>query len=180
MDPKTPAPDPSKKKVTFSPEERKKLFFELREQGISRHLASSRSLRIWFITYGIGAPLILISRDWIFYKVKDQGMLPWIIASFLTGLLLQIIAELTIKLRWDDFQIKISEKSLLSNSNQKLWENAWKIFHRKTPWVDFTTLFLFSLGTALFIFALTCGQPENKNTQPAHSQSVATQPVIDQ
>jgi len=51
----------------------------------------SKTLRTWFVAYGVGAPVIFISNETITSKVLSNPNSKSLIAAFLIGVLIQVI-----------------------------------------------------------------------------------------
>jgi len=51
----------------------------------------AKTLRTWFIAYGIGAPALVLSNKDLWNLVKGSGSLTWIAVLFLLGVTFQVI-----------------------------------------------------------------------------------------
>lgn len=51
----------------------------------------SRSLRTWFVAYGIGFPVLAVSNDSVSKALIGTGSAKWIVGLFICGVALQVI-----------------------------------------------------------------------------------------
>ncbi len=50
----------------------------------------ARILRTWFVAYGVGGPVLLLTNDNVSEKLESSGRAPEILYSFLIGVALQV------------------------------------------------------------------------------------------
>jgi len=51
----------------------------------------ARSLRTWFVAYGIGFPVLAVSNDAVSKALTGSGSAKWVVGLFIIGVLLQVI-----------------------------------------------------------------------------------------
>ncbi len=65
----------------------------------------AKVLRTWFVAYGIGGPVLLISNETVQTKIAHSGFAVWIVIAFLGGVVLQVGMALVIKAAlWTSWQ----------------------------------------------------------------------------
>jgi hypothetical protein len=69
-----------------------------KEIGYYKSYASfAKTLRTWFVAYGIGGPVILLTHDAAWGKLVDSGFAPYVGLLFLYGGIMQLISALLSK-----------------------------------------------------------------------------------
>src|SRR5713101_3254259 len=51
----------------------------------------AKVLRTWFVAYGIGGPVLLLSNEVVRGKIANSGMARYILGAFLLGVLSQVV-----------------------------------------------------------------------------------------
>ena len=62
-----------------------------REEYFKAYEEYSKVLRTWFVAYGIGGPLLLLTNETLAKAIKGSGQGKSLAALFLTGVALQVI-----------------------------------------------------------------------------------------
>ena len=57
----------------------------------------AKTLRTWFIAYGIGAPVLLLSQDELFKRVAETQKVEWVAGWFLVGVSAQVMQAFLFK-----------------------------------------------------------------------------------
>jgi hypothetical protein len=106
----------------------------------------ARSLRIWFLSYGIGGPVLLLTNEPARDALAASGRARFIVLCFLTGVFVQIAVAMSYKTAmWYLYRGESEAKArngFWYKFSDKLSDNYWIEFS-----LDIATLFLFSLGT---------------------------------
>lgn len=63
----------------------------LREEYLEAYGEHARTLRLWLVAYGIGAPVLLVTNDVLFLAVLQSGVARQIAFYFLAGVGLQVV-----------------------------------------------------------------------------------------
>ena len=110
------------------------------------YLEYSKTLRAWFISYGIGAPVLFMVQDGLAKKVAESENVNFIILLFLLGVSSQVFVTLLNK--WTNWVIFAHK----TKSAEKWWV---KLADSVSEWfwldlvVDIATLVMFICGTYL-------------------------------
>ena len=67
------------------------------EDHWSNYVEYNKTLRTWFVTFGIGGPVLLLLNPSLLIAVKEDGRAHWVVGLFLLGCLLQIGIAITNK-----------------------------------------------------------------------------------
>ena len=51
----------------------------------------ARTVRLWFVAYGIGVPAATISNEWLLEKLQGSGCLPSVFWCFFSGVAVQVL-----------------------------------------------------------------------------------------
>jgi hypothetical protein len=114
----------------------------------------ARSLRTWFIAYGIGAPVLFLTNKDAWQKIAASGYGQDIAYLFLGGVAVQILAAIIYKTAM--WYLYVSELDHHQASNWRYQLSDWVA---ESYWLemlfDFTTLVFFGIATfrALQLFA---------------------------
>jgi len=111
---------------------------------------TSKTLRTWLVAYGIGLPVLVLTKKEVADVVRASGDAELITFLFLSGVELQVFNLFYIKwLSWLRAELLLDE----ANSHKKLYQWADKL--HKAFWTDVVvdgwTLFAYSWGTYLVI-----------------------------
>ena len=111
----------------------------------------SKTVRTWFISYGIGAPVLFMAQEGLAKKVSESECVQTIIFMFLFGVSLQVFVTLLNK--WTNWVIYAHKAS----SPDKWWvKKADRI--SELFWldllIDIVTLFVFVTATFLTFRAI--------------------------
>lgn len=52
-----------------------------------------RTLRLWLVAYGIGGPVLFLTRDEVYQRILASGRGPTIVILFLLGTLFQVVSS---------------------------------------------------------------------------------------
>jgi len=113
----------------------------------------SRTLRAWLVAYGIGAPVLLVSQEFIAHaiiKAGAGGLITWL---FLAGVAIQVSAALL---------YKYSMAYLYFAETDSMPEGAWQVvlsaWLSRAVWIealfDLASIALFVWGTFLVVAAV--------------------------
>jgi hypothetical protein len=115
----------------------------------------SRTLRAWFVAYGIGGPVIFLTNDTVAKRVASSGHANQIIVYFLLGVALQIVLALINKwCAWYMYR-GAGDAKYQACWRYRLWafinSQSWIDF-----WIDFVSLIAFMVATwrVLHVFLL--------------------------
>jgi len=61
------------------------------------YLAFARTLRIWFVAYGIGVPVLILNQDKLLQKLLQSGHALGVARFFLAGVGVQILTAIVYK-----------------------------------------------------------------------------------
>ena len=118
------------------------------------YVGFARNLRVWFIAYGIGGPVLLLSNESAGKALFRSGLARSIAYTFLPGVALQILVALLYKSAM--WYLYLGE----SDDSRKSWR-----LYKASEWLsdsfwiellsDIATLFLFGWATLRALHALT-------------------------
>lgn len=106
----------------------------------------SKVLRTWFVAYGIGAPVLLLTNDVLSKALRASGCARFVAGSFLAGVLLQVVvASFNKASMWALYYGETQPSFKVSR-----WYRAGYWFS-EAFWIDLTvdllTMMLFGLAT---------------------------------
>ena len=116
-----------------------------------RYVEYSKTVRTWFISYGIGAPILFMAQDGLAKKVSESESVQTIISLFLLGVSLQVLVTLLNK--WTNWIICTHK----AKSPDKWWVkkadtiSGWFLLDLG---FDLATLLLFVVATYLTFTAI--------------------------
>lgn len=114
----------------------------------------SRALRTWFIAYGVGAPVIIVSSESVKAALSEIGDIKFISYLFMLGVIIQIIGAITYKTAmWYLYVGEFGEEyrdSWIYKVSDWLSESYWVEFV-----LDMVTLILFCGATLLVIESIS-------------------------
>jgi len=127
--------------------------------GVYKHYSSL--LRSWFIAYGIGGPVVLLTNERVWDAVVHSGQAQCIGCLFLFGVALQVLIAATNKfIMWGSYYGEIHEEFQCS----RLY--AVCRWLRRQFWidliVDIATMVLLFVATYLAFGVLTSGERDNQ------------------
>ena len=68
----------------------------------------ARTLRTWFVGYGVGAPALVLTQAELRQRLANAGDLPTLGAFFLSGVFLQVLLTLIYKTAmWELYMVEI-------------------------------------------------------------------------
>jgi len=106
----------------------------------------SKTLRAWFISYGIGGPVLFMAQDGLAKKVSESENVDTIVVLFLLGVSAQVFVTLLNK--WINWVIYAHRTASPDKWWVKLSDNVSEWFWLDLV-VDVATLVLFVVGTYL-------------------------------
>jgi hypothetical protein len=114
------------------------------------YAAFARTLRLWFIAYGIGGPASVLANDGMANAIKASGYGPLIAYTFFGAVGLQVLLAVVFKYSmWFQYRAEYDE------TVQKSWQHGVACWIGETYWLeaagDLITLFLFGSVTFLLI-----------------------------
>jgi hypothetical protein len=113
-----------------------------------------RSLRLWFLAYGIGAPVFLVQFPGAIDALKNAGSLRPVTGLFLAGVVVQVAAALIYKTAM--WYLYMEELRELPHDSKRVKVSSWL---SSEYWLealfDGITLFLFAVATWRVIASLT-------------------------
>lgn len=113
----------------------------------------ARTLRTWFIAYGVGAPVLFLSNDGAWKALQEAGCSREVTWRFLIGVSLQIVAAIIYKTAM--WYLYVGELEILAKST---WRYRASEFLSEAFWLeaafDLLTLFFFGSATVLVLQAL--------------------------
>lgn len=108
----------------------------------------SKTLRTWFVAYGIGGPIVLLSNNAAWGWLVKSGRVSWMGLLFLVGGVLQVIGALLNKHAMWYLYIGEDQPATKSRCSYKVWDK-----YSNQGWVDvlidIATLILFGWATWL-------------------------------
>jgi hypothetical protein len=106
----------------------------------------NKTLRTWFVTFGLGGPALFLVNDALALKLKAAGSLAPVAWCFLVGCGLQVVIALLNKnCAWHSYSAK-TEPALTKKWNYRLWLKLESWY-----WLD---LIFDVLTTCLFAYAI--------------------------
>jgi len=117
------------------------------------YLEHSKTLRTWFVAYGVGGPILFATQKALIEKFIDYGGMKRVVLLLLAGTLLQILSTWMAKLT--TYQFYLSELDP-GHANTWLHQKSLKLSHHYywfLPIVDFLTVSLFAWATVLVFLA---------------------------
>ena len=106
----------------------------------------AKTLRTWFVAYGIGAPVLVLSQDSLRAKLGMNSTARMLAVEFLGGVALQIIAALTYKIAM--WYLYIGElDSGFRTTHRYRWSDRISVALWLELLFDFGTLSLFGWAT---------------------------------
>jgi hypothetical protein len=117
------------------------------------YIEHSKTLRTWFVAYGIGAPVLFASQKELLEKLVDYSCIKSVVILLLLGVLLQIV--LTFLSKTTNYQYYQSSIHFFHRSKRmyKYSTVLTKQYYWAIPLVDFTTIILFIWATILVLQA---------------------------
>lgn len=113
----------------------------------------AKNLRTWFLAYGVGAPVLLISNQTAWTSVKDAGQIRLVSILFLLGVAIQITQALVYKhTMWHLYAGELSE-----NHKKSDWHKVACWISESYPLeliIDLATMTLFITATIILFFSL--------------------------
>jgi hypothetical protein len=106
----------------------------------------AKNLRTWFLAYGIGAPVLLLSNQTAWTTIKQTGQLRVVAALFLIGVALQIVEALLYKhAMWHLYSAELNPQHKLSK------------WYKSADWLSnsYALELLIDLGTVALFTAAT-------------------------
>lgn len=114
----------------------------------------AKTLRTWFVGYGVGAPALVLTQAELRQRLANAGDLPALGAFFLCGVFLQVLLTLIYKTAmWELYMVEThSARSKGRWYHSALWisEQAWIEVA-----VDVATVILFAIATLIAFSAVT-------------------------
>jgi hypothetical protein len=114
----------------------------------------ARSVRVWFISYGIGAPVIFLTNNEAWKVMAASGQGRSVAYLFLAGVAVQILAALLYKTAM--WYLYVSELAPDTKRRRMYTFAEWLSESYFLEWIfDLTTLVVFVMGTlkVLSVFA---------------------------
>ena len=114
----------------------------------------ARSVRVWFISYGIGAPVIFLTNNEAWKVMAASGQGRSVAYLFLAGVAIQILAALLYKTAM--WYLYMSELAFDTKHRRMYTIAEWLSESYFLEWIfDLTTLVVFVMGTlkVLSVFA---------------------------
>jgi hypothetical protein len=111
----------------------------------------SKTLRAWFISYGIGAPVLFMAQDGLAKKVSESEDINCIVLLFLLGVSAQVFVTLLNK--WTNWVIYAHKTASSNKWWVKLADYISELFWLDLV-VDIATLVMFVYGTFLTLEAV--------------------------
>lgn len=122
----------------------------------------SKTVRTWFVAYGIGAPVVLLSSDTAWKAIVDANCGESIGFFFLTGVALQLVAALLNKHAMWNMYFQEASLEFATPLNPPYWDRwIYKIseWYSEQNWVDVLldlySLILFGWATRLAFLILS-------------------------
>lgn len=104
------------------------------------------SLRAWFIAYGIGAPIVFLSNDTTQKAISEYESNKYLIALFLSGVVLQTIQALLYKHTMWHLYMGEGNDSYHENNLYKISESISEAYWLEVIF-DLATVFVYALAT---------------------------------
>ena len=54
----------------------------------------ARAVRLWFLAYGVGFPIAIISNEWLLKRLRASGCLATVAWLFIAGVVVQVLAAM--------------------------------------------------------------------------------------
>ena len=131
------------------------------ERGFEEpYLTFARTLRTWFVAYGIGVPVLFLNQEKLFDRLVRSGQAGAVAAYFLAGVAVQIVTAIVYKAAmWHLYRAEYHaavKKTLLFPFFDWISDAFWLEFA-----LDGVTLALFAIGTvkAISVLGLTPSVP---------------------
>ena len=110
----------------------------------------ARNLRIWFIAYGIGAPVLFVSNQDVWRKISASGNGRLIAYLFLAGVAVQIIEAIVYK--YAMWHLYVGELDRQQTKGWRYQLSDWVSESNELEIVfDLTTLVLFGVATVMVL-----------------------------
>lgn len=123
------------------------------EHYLTPYLEHSKTLRTWFVAYGIGGPILFASQKLLIEKLIDYNCIKSVVTMMLFGTLLQILLTFISKMTSYQFYLsEIYDPHVLTRMH-RLSINISKHYHWLLPLIDFITIILFVWATVLVFLA---------------------------
>jgi len=116
------------------------------EEYLEAYGEFSKVLRTWFVAYGIGAPVLLVTNETVSRVIKASGSAKTIAGCFLAGVALQILLATSNKAAMWVLYYGEENQSFKQGSSYEL--GYWFSEHISIDlFVDAVTLVLFGIAT---------------------------------
>jgi hypothetical protein len=114
----------------------------------------AKTLRTWFVGYGVGAPAVVLTQAEVRRRFAEAGELKALGWLFLSGVLMQVLLAWVYKTSM--WELYMSETNA---ARRKGWWHASALWISEATWlelsVDFATIVLFALATVIAFNVLT-------------------------
>jgi hypothetical protein len=117
------------------------------------YLSHARTLRTWFVAYGIGAPVLLLHQDKLLDKLLRSPQTRMIAVCFLAGVAVQVTTSIVYKAAmWHLYRAEYHPE-VKQRRFYPLFDWVSEAFWLEFS-LDFLTMFLFAFGTVKTIVLL--------------------------
>ena len=116
----------------------------------------SKTVKGWFIAYGIGAPVLFLTQEKVSEKIIESGEAKLIVLLFLSGVVIQVFIALVNK--WNNWYIYLKYDNSKEYNHQGMLVTFCCKLSRQV-WIDILIdilsfcLFFFATAKVLMIFA---------------------------
>jgi hypothetical protein len=106
----------------------------------------ARTVRTWFIAYGIGGPVLLFGNGEAWKSLMAKGAAPTVIRCFLVGVALQVVTGIIFKAAM--WYLYVGELGVLKDTSKRYRAADWlSSAYWPEVLVEFLTLSLFTFAT---------------------------------
>ncbi len=129
---------------------------------------SDNILRAWFIAYGVGGLVVLVSREPIFQSLRESGFFLLATGLFFAGVAFQIFLGILHK-KMDQFDLRVAEDPLTMGDKREAKASRVGRVQKALQWAwwDILTVILYAAATIVTIVSLSSGGATTAPTMPA-------------
>jgi len=114
----------------------------------------AKSVRTWFIAYGIGAPVLVLGNDKLWKQLVSDNLLLPIALLFIGGGVAQILIAMINKwMNWQNFHIEFQSKTAANYE----WYDRFTKWLTRQFWIDIVfdigSTVAFAMGTVILFYS---------------------------
>lgn len=117
------------------------------------YLEHTRTLRTWFVAYGVGGPLLFATQKNLIEKLIDYGCIKVVVILMLVATLIQTVSTWLYKATTYQFYLSEIDQFYYSTWIHKCSIKISKHYYWVIPLADFLTILLLLIATVMVFLA---------------------------